>query len=437
MTYRNLPRRPDNVAKVLKRLARQTIIYWKAAFGGEGLLPVPFESIGSGAVGGPLRGSVVLVIDESLPKPDRDAGSRTVFEHLSCLREMGAEVYLWVTDGRDYPVYRNQLRALGVRILAGYLQPDLSGWLAARPNGVQYVLLNRPGVAADVLTVLLQHTTAPVVYYGHDLHFARLALQAAKSGDPAGPARAQAFEKLERAIWRGVDTVTYPSDDEIGEVLAREPHVSARTLAPYCFDDFAIRDDYPADGGIFFVGSFSHPPNVQAAIWLVREVFPLVRSKHPLASLTIAGSNTPQDVLSLAGDGVSVTGWLSDKALAEHYRLAKVGVVPLRVGAGVKLKLVEAMRHGLPTVTTSVGAQGLPGVERVLAICDDAAQFADAVATLLDMGRDQWFAQSGAQTHYVQGQFSRTQMAQSLLQAMTSATVARGNRVAPYVYSAP
>ena len=76
----------------------------------------------------------------------------------------------------------------------------------------------------------------------------------------------------------------------------------------------------------------------------------------------IAGSNPPADVQALARDAISVRANVSDAELRELYRTARVAAVPLRYGAGVKLKVVEALREGLPLVTTSIGAQGMPGL---------------------------------------------------------------------------
>ena len=74
---------------------------------------------------------------------------------------------------------------------------------------------------------------------------------------------------------------------------------------------------------------------------------------------------------------------VSDDELNECYRNARVAVVPLRCGAGVKLNVVEALKNGVPLVTTRVGAQGLPGIADAAYVCDDAASFADAVCALL------------------------------------------------------
>ena len=96
------------------------------------------------------------------------------------------------------------------------------------------------------------------------------------------------------------------------------------------------------------------------------------------------------------------------------YARARVAVVPLRCGAGVKLKVVEALRHGLPLVTTPTGAQGLPGLGDILPVTDDPAAFAAATLRLLrDDGA--WLGQSAAQSAYAEARFSRDALRESLL----------------------
>jgi glycosyltransferase involved in cell wall biosynthesis len=146
-------------------------------------------------------------------------------------------------------------------------------------------------------------------------------------------------------------------------------------------------------------------------------VLPLIRARVPDARLTIAGSNPQPDVLALAGDAVSVHANVSDAELRALYRNARVATVPLRYGAGVKLKVVEALREGLPLVTTSIGAQGLPGLDRVASICDEPQAFADAVCTLLTNGIA-WAERSVTQVEYAAAHFSEVAFSASLAQAL-------------------
>jgi glycosyltransferase involved in cell wall biosynthesis len=172
-------------------------------------------------------------------------------------------------------------------------------------------------------------------------------------------------------------------------------------------------DDYPADPGghlvarrnLLFVAGFAHQPNADAAAWFVESVLPLISAKVPDVHLDLVGSNPSEAVKALHGKGVSVSGFVTDEELAQRYAKARVVVAPLRYGAGVKGKVVEALRFGVPCVTTSVGAQGLANSDSFLAAVDDAIAFADHVLTLLD-DDSAWQSASAAGQAYVRAHFT-------------------------------
>jgi len=122
-------------------------------------------------------------------------------------------------------------------------------------------------------------------------------------------------------------------------------------------------------------------------------------------------------VRALAGPGVDVTGYVTDQALTQLYRNARIAVVPLRVGAGVKLKVVEAMQMARPLVTTSIGAQGLPGLADVAVVEDEPDAFAAACITLLQDDAA-WRAQAERQSDYVRDRFSIEALRASLASAI-------------------
>lgn len=141
------------------------------------------------------------------------------------------------------------------------------------------------------------------------------------------------------------------------------------------------RDDRNA---VLFVGSMDYGPNIEGAVLLVREVWPVLRARHPHLRLLLVGSRPAPEVRSLAQvPGVTVTGTVED--VRSYYREASAAVVPLRVGGGTRLKIMEAMACGVPVVSTTLGAEGL-GVEhgRDLLIADTAAEMAAAVASLVN-----------------------------------------------------
>ena len=197
----------------------------------------------------------------------------------------------------------------------------------------------------------------------------------------------------------------------------RSASARGAAIIPYAYDDFGDRPR-PADNHeILFVAGFAHPPNVDAAAWLASEIMPLIWERAPDAVLTLAGANPSPAVRALAGARVTVAGRVSEEELRARYARARIAMVPLRVGAGVKSKVVEALREGLPLVTTSVGAQGLPGLEQAVSIADDPRGLADAALKLI-LDDAAWTKASVRQIQYARERFSREAFRRAFLEAI-------------------
>jgi glycosyltransferase involved in cell wall biosynthesis len=153
------------------------------------------------------------------------------------------------------------------------------------------------------------------------------------------------------------------------------------------------------------VAGFAHPPNVDAAVWLEQEIMPAVRRAVPGVHLWLVGSNPTLTVQQLASPNVTVTGYVTEERLREIYRNGRVAVVPLRFGAGVKSKVIEAMYHGIPLVTTPTGAQGLEGLENILPVTANAAVIAKHIVELLKDDAT-WQRVVGVGQRYVDERFS-------------------------------
>jgi GT2 family glycosyltransferase len=364
---------------------------------------------------------VILVVEHYVPEPDRDAGSRTILNCMQILIQAGWVVKFLPENRVGTPKYTQALQALGIEVLFGGPADDTDSWLAANGKTLDYVLLSRPTIAVDFLPKIRASSSAVIVYYGIDLHFARLRLQAEQTGNRAALLEADQMERAERRAWRDADLSLYLSDEERDIVAELAPDVAVASVVPYMFSHFTDRPAAPSGVDILFVAGFAHPPNVDAAIWFVKEILPLVRARRPDVRLTLVGSNPTAKVRELAGEGVTVTGFVSDAELATCYDSARVAVVPLRFGAGVKLKVVEALREGVPLVTTPVGVQGLPGLEDIIPVHDQPQAFAASVLRLLEGDAD-WTRQSLAQTAYARARFSEQAMRDSLLAAFETAS---------------
>jgi len=135
---------------------------------------------------------------------------------------------------------------------------------------------------------------------------------------------------------------------------------------------------------LVFSGTLDFRPNIDAVVWFAQEVLPLIRARRPDVRLLVIGKRPASLVRAQASDGVIVLGEVAD---ARPYLAgADVYVVPMRIGGGVRLKLLEALALEAPVVSTSMGAEGVAGLrngEHCL-LADDPRRFADAVLALLD-----------------------------------------------------
>lgn len=133
---------------------------------------------------------------------------------------------------------------------------------------------------------------------------------------------------------------------------------------------------------VLFVGGFAHPPNVDAALWLAREIMPLVWRDVPGAHLWLVGSNPTEELLALSGDRITVTGRVPK--IEPYLQRATVVLAPLRTGGGMRLKVLQAMSACKAVVTTRVGAEGIAEDDSSpLVIASSAGELARRTVELL------------------------------------------------------
>jgi glycosyltransferase involved in cell wall biosynthesis len=138
----------------------------------------------------------------------------------------------------------------------------------------------------------------------------------------------------------------------------------------------------PIPSDLLFVGNFKHPPNFDAAMRLVTAIFPAVRKVMPASTLYIVGADPPEELDRAQGPGVTVTGWVESPQ--PYLAGAKLVLVPLRQGGGMRVKVIEACAAGKAVIASAMAVEGLglhPGVDFVLANSDE--EFVQAVIGLL------------------------------------------------------
>ena len=133
---------------------------------------------------------------------------------------------------------------------------------------------------------------------------------------------------------------------------------------------------------VLFVGYFRHSPNADAATWLVRDILPRIRGHHPDAQLVLVGEDPPVELRGLEHEGVVTAGTVED--VSDYLDNAAVVVAPMRLGGGVRVKVLEALGAGKAVVATRLGADGIEAPEGVaILLADSAAEFASSVSALL------------------------------------------------------
>ncbi len=177
---------------------------------------------------------------------------------------------------------------------------------------------------------------------------------------------------------------------------------------------------------IAFTGAMNYAPNVDAALYLINDIFPLVRRAVPHAKLLIVGHNPAPELMKVANrPGVIVTGFVDD--VRPHLERAAVFVAPIRFAAGIQNKLLEALAMELPAVTSSLAADGLrteDGAQPPVQIAETPRQYAEAIVQQLALRRTHP-APVDEGRRYVERHFSWTQSGERLNRILENAVRAR------------
>lgn len=329
---------------------------------------------------------IILVVDHYVPTYDRDAGSKTTFQYLKMFLEKGYVVKFLGDNFLHEEPYSTTLQQMGIEILYGReYQVKIWDWLKEHGDDLKAAYLNRPHIATKYVDFIKEHTNIKIIYYGHDLHFLREGREYQLTGDPKKREASEYWRSVELRLMRKAAVSYYPSYVEREAIHQIDPSIPVKAIVAYVFERFLnhIPDDFEKREGLLFVGGFAHPPNADAVLWFAREIFPRIR-EHMQVSFYIVGSKVTEEIKALEqpDNGIVVKGFVTEEELASLYAQCRMVVVPLRYGAGVKGKVIEALYNGAPVVTTSIGAEGIPEAETVMAIEDEPAAFADRVISL-------------------------------------------------------
>lgn len=337
----------------------------------------------------------ILVISENIPKPDFSSGDRRFMGILQILAKNHDVVFCIPNDQpwlkpEENSSYIEQIEHKGITFLPfnmGLFEKTITEdrydigffefyWIAERY--MDHFSARQPGAVVIVDSV--------------DLHFAREETQY-KLG-LLSRKKVQITRTRELTVYGLADISVAVSDEDYDRLAVREKtgHVA---LIPNVVPKVTriLKERRPS---LLFIGCYAWPPNVDAMIWFVHDVWPLIRQSRGDVQLQIVGSRPPDEITAMAEiEGVHVYGYVPDTA--PYLDEAMISIAPLRYGGGMKGKVNEAMAHGLPVVSTSIGAQGFKATHgKEMFIADTPEEFAHAVLTLLnDPGLQHFMGEAG------------------------------------------
>lgn len=392
----------------------------------------------------------VLWIKTDLLYPLNSGGRIRTFEMLRAIRRRHDVTYVALDDGTTTPEALEHAREYATRVdLVPHRRPEKGtlaffGALAANlasPNPYVIDRYRSPAMAERIRHWCAQDVdllvcdfifpapavprTAPIprIIFQHNVEARIWARHAAVGRTPLHRAyfrlQHERMRRAETALCATFDGVVAVSESDADEFRSAYGLTNVESVPTGVNTDFFQTTD-PATrepGHLLFLGAMDWMPNADGVRWFVKEVLPLVRRQAPEVRLTIVGRDPIASVRELHAPetGVVVTGTVPD--VRPWLASSAVFVVPLRVGGGTRLKLYEGLATGIPTVSTTIGAEGLPLEDGVhLRIADAPDAMAEAIVALVR--NPAGAARMGAAAaRYVRGRFGWDGVAQQFVEA--------------------
>ncbi len=353
-----------------------------------------------------------LVVDARPLMPDNDSGSLRMFNLLKILQTLGYKV-TFIPDNLQYHErYTPMLQAIGVESwYSPYLQ-NVKQHLVQCGHLYSLVMLSRADIAGKNIDVALRHAPqAKILFDTVDLHFLRERRLAALSGNKMEMEAAEMRRVQELSIARKAYRTLVVSPVEV-EVFKKEAPDVKVALVSNIHAVCGCHQSWAARANILFIGSFEHPPNIDAMHYFIDDIMPLVQQQRPGIKLLIVGGHAPRSLLAKAGKVVEFCGFVPD--IAPLFEQVRLSIAPLRYGAGVKGKINSSMAYGVPVIASPIAAEGM-GLqhEKDVLIADTPSAFAAAIVRAYD-DEQLWQRLSDASLANLESNFSFAVAAEQL-----------------------
>ena len=328
-------------------------------------------------------GRTILVVDSYVPLYDKEAGSLRLMRILEILLRANFNIIFLPDNYAALQPYTRELQATGVEVLHhihGGRPPEKA--LDTVLPILDFAWICRPNLFAKYADRIKRNAATKLIYDTIDLHFVRKQRELKLQGIVDDLAW-QSIRDEELAAAMAADATITVTEDERSHL--EELGVQNVYVVPTLHERESNEGRSFADReGVLFIGSYAHGPNADAAMFLCKEIMPIIWERNPGVSVTLLGNNPSAELVALQSDRVRVPGYVSD--VSSYFEQSRVFAAPLRFGAGMKGKVGQSLSFGLPVVTTAVGAEGFDLANGVNCRVAESAQ--DLAAAILDVYGD-------------------------------------------------
>jgi len=355
----------------------------------------------------------ILDISPRFPYPLIDGGRRGIYYPLRALVRRGHTVHLASLTGEEDPASVNEVsKVFAVDVVVSQKKPSMCGAFISLRRSTPYQvsrfhnqeLLDRArsllhSLSYDIIQVEGIHAAyyarllgpehdIPTVMRLHDMLSLNLARSIEYTANPLMKLwlryDGRRLQEYEKASYERIGSNLVISDVERDLVLAVAPNARCDVIpAGVDLDEFEpgqAREDFRS---ILWLGSLHWAANRKSFWWFYREIVPLIIKGYPDAKIRVAGTGTPPEVFAVRHPNVEILGFVQD--VRGLMACSQVCVVPLQVGSGVRIKLLEMFAMRRAVVSTTVGAEGLCVTDGEQALIADSPEaFAESVGRLIE-----------------------------------------------------
>lgn len=326
----------------------------------------------------------IFVIDRYVPNFDKDAGSRCSFMYLNIFQEIGFQVTFLPSDLKKREPYTSILQQKGIEVLYGnkFDKNSLEKWIKNKLKYFKYIYLQRPDISIKYIDLIKKYNSNKIIYFAHDLHYIRLSRKYNITHEIKFYFRSKKFQKIEMEIFSKVDVIYVVGNYEYKILKEQLKNKIIRNIPLYFYENHFknIEKNFSKRKDLIFVGGM-HDTNRDAVMWFSKEVYPIIIKKYPNIVWHIV-TNKIDYIKNLESKNVKIEINLSDEKLHSLYQKCRLAIAPLRFGAGVKGKVVEAAYNQIPMVTTPIGAEGIDNSVGSFIIANTSEKMAEIISNL-------------------------------------------------------